>query len=151
MLTWLKNGALMFINAHRKYGLERICFFEGLPLIETFSRYGESIDDRQKEVAEIFLVAGMPKFRDFDYYEKEEVEEKAKETCKVCKDWFSKVKVVSLRLMILRRYIYCTTGEKCKCVRIPSYYPKPLYDWSTYEQEMEKNDAFNDRDRRRIA
>jgi hypothetical protein len=142
-----KNGALMLINAHRTYGLERIDFYGGLPLKKTFIRDGESIDDSQKEVAEVFLVAGMPKSPDFDDCEKE-VQGKAKQTYKVCKDWFSKMMVVTLKLMILRRYIYCTIDDEYERVRIPSYYPAPLYQWSTYRQEMEKNDAFNNRNRR---
>lgn len=148
ILEWMcwhgvENAPLILLNAHMAYGLEQIDFLDCQPLKKLMVNSAKTIDTGHKQVAEMFLVAGAPEFR-VDPSEIDDNDE-ARQIYNVFGNWFDNMKVVSLKLMILRKYVYCTTGDKCKCVQIPSYYPKPLYFWPTYDHEMMKNDAFNNR------
>lgn len=127
-----KYGARLLINAHQEYGKRKVLFGNGTPIFELFSNDRPELIKEKEEVAKFLLVAGIPKPQAFD------MELSNHQNYKTCKLWFDNMIIISLKLMILRKYVYCTVGKKCNCVRIPSYYPKPLYQWPTYEQEMEK-------------
>jgi len=104
---------------------------------------------KMKKIVKFLLVVGVRKPTLFDH-EADNIDQLNRPTYQVCCEWFhnfgnDNCGVISLKLMILRKYIYSTNvkrREKVQCLKIPSYYPKPLYQWPTYQQEIEKIKSF---------